>query len=116
MMIACIAVGFSVSVYLSAGRAFGLYKMDHQDGFYFISVFGILGAVIGGCIGYKLTRSKDKIRPCKVCGKAVSPKAQTCPLCGVAEPAPKPEIELFVMGLVGATRFVITKISKSCQS
>jgi hypothetical protein len=58
----------------------------------------------------------DKMKQCKVCGKAVSPKAQTCPHCGVAEPAPKPEIGLLVMGLVGATVFVITMISKSCQS
>ena len=58
----------------------------------------------------------DKMKQCKFCGKAVSPKAQTCPHCFVADPALKPEIGLVVMGLVGATVFVITMISKSCQS
>jgi|TARA_B110000467_G_scaffold13486_1_gene11459 hypothetical protein len=61
----------------------------------------------------------DKMKQCKVYGKAVSTKAQTCPHCFVADPAPKlivSEIGLLGMVLFGATVSVITMISKSCQS
>jgi hypothetical protein len=31
-----------------------------------------------------------RMKPCKVCGKTVSPNAKTCPHCGEPGPAPKP--------------------------
>ena len=48
------------------------------------------------------------MKQCKFCGKAESPKAQTCPQFFVADPLPKPigsEIRLLGMVLFSATVF-----------
>ena len=57
----------------------------------------------------------DGMKPCKVCGKTVSPNAKTCPHCGEPKPAAKPldERGIIVASVVG---FVLIMMIQSCVS
>ncbi|MBT4901248.1 MAG: zinc ribbon domain-containing protein [Verrucomicrobia bacterium] len=39
----------------------------------------------------------DEMKPCKVCGKTLSPNAKTCPHCGEPEPVVKAEEPFFTV-------------------